>query len=808
MLKINPMKRIITIGLIVFLGALFSLSCSKPNKQKNTIQQTIETPVMQMAEAPANSPAPQGEASAPVEKRSTNSDGTVKTPDQPATSSMPASTKLLKTSTNIEVLIDASGSMNAPIGQITKMEAVKNALKESLSAPTMPEALSRKIAIRSYGSATPAEKNDCHDTKLDLPMEKLNAEALNSALDKIVPQGTSPIAFAIEDSYNDFGTITDTVDNQLILITDSLDSCNGDILAAVTRINTNKKVIVDIIGFDIDQTAQDYLKKVAEAGSGTFYLARNATELSSVIDQAISANLPYNLRVKAMSGASPVPSLITIYRANTQSIVERSESTGIKFFKLTPGSYDVRIEYTDSIEKTKPSKIIKGVDVTSSSKAEQVVHFDLGALNITALNQNGKEVTANFYIRRSGAEDIIGRLMAVPSPQLIYLSPGTYDIDAETAEEGTATLTSQIKGLEVKDGETIEQTLKFQTGQMNLKAQNISKQPVPISYRITKPGSVEIVASGTGPVEGLVIDLPPGKYDVYVAWLDPNIQGSPEVKLSDVTIKGGETLEQLATIVTGTLKLSGKDSQGKFVHTEFSIKKADEQAEMAKVSSDESPVEIFMAPGSYSVTATNTTSKVIPPPNLMWENVNIKEGETLAKEAVFKLGMMKLIGKNAKQQVETTTFTIYRSGTDDAIVSETSERDWIIFSLTPALYDVKAEETNAKTDPKPSVWFHDIEIKEGVTISNEAVFTSGKLKLICIGKNNTLLTCEFNVFSYGADTPLFAGETGEDWREFDIPPGKYYMEAGWHDPKEEQLLKKWINIDVGENEIVEEVIRY
>jgi len=763
----------------------------------------IETPVMQMAEAPVNAPTLQEKSAGAPQAAEQN-----KTPSEPQPPSVPASPTILKTASNIEIVIDASGSMGTPVGQTTKMEALITAVKESLSAPLMPEAAGRKIALRVFGGSSPTENNDCHDTKLLMPLEKLNTEKLDAALKDISPKGTSPIAFTLEDINNDFKEVTDNIDNQVILITDSIDSCNGDINAAVTRLHSGKKAIIDIIGFDVDQNAQDILKAAAKLGSGTFYLARNVSELSSSIEQAISSNLPYNLRVKVMSGASPIPAIITIYRANTQSIVERAESSGIKFLKLSPGSYDIRVDYATSLEKTKPSKIVKGVEVGATSKTEQIIHFDLGAINITAVNQNGKETTSNFYIRKSGSDDIIGSLLAVPSPQVIFLTPGKYDIDAETAEEGTATLTAQVKDVEVKDGETIEQTLKFQTGQLSLKAQNISKQTVPISYRITKPGSPEVIASGSGPMEGMVIDLAPGKYDVYVAWVDPNIQGSPEVKLSDITISGGETLEQLATIVTGTLKLSGKDSAGKLIHTEFSIKKAGDPAEIAKAVSETAPIEIFVAPGSYDVTALDTTSKVVPAPSILWENVVLKEGETVAKEAEFKLGTWKAIGKNAKQQMMTTTFTIYRGGTDEPLVTETSERDWITFNLTPGIYDAKAEDTEAKSEPKPSVWFHDVEIKQGETVTSEAVFTSGKLKLLCMGTNNTPLICEFNLFSYGSDTALFSGVTTSEWQEFDIPPGKYYMEAGWHDPKEEQFLKKWLNISVNENEIVEEILRF
>ncbi len=754
---------------------------------------------MQMAEAPAQPALPTEQKSEPEKSSEVKSE----------ISAVPATLNIIKTSVNTEIIIDASGSMNGPVGQTTKIEAIKSALKDILSTPLPPEITNRKIAIRTFGSQHPSEENNCSDTVLNLKMDKHNAETILSSFDKITPQGTAPLAFTLENSYNDFTESGETVDNLIILITDGKESCKGDPKAAVERLHRSRsQVIVDVIGFDVDQETQEELKAIAKAGDGTFYLARSDVELATTLDQAISSNLPYNLRVRAASGASPLSSLITVYRANTQSVVERTESPGIKFFKLAAGSYDILVEYRGSIEATKPSKIIKGVEVTATSKAEQIVQFDLGNINLTALDQNGKESLANFYIRKSESDQIIGRLMGAASHQTVHLTPGIYDIDVETADSGVPLLTASVKDVEVKAGETLEQVLKFQTGKLALKGQNVGKQPIPISYKVTKPGSSEAITNGEGPLEGVTFDLAPGTYDVYVAWKDPKIQGSPETMLPKLTINGGETLEQLATIIAGSIKLSGKDSSGKFAHTEFSIKKSGGIEEFVKAVSDNAPIEVFVAPGSYDIIATDTTSKVIPPPSIAWDSITVKEGAAQNLEANFKLGAVKLIGKNAKEQTIPATFTVYRAGTDEPLVVEQSERDWVLFNLTPTIYDIKAEDSKARSEPKPAIWFHDIEIKEGVTLSNEAIFTSGKLKLICRGKNNAILACEFNVFSYGSDTALFSGETADEWREFDIPPGKYYMETGWHDPKEEQFVKKWINVEIGENQIVEEILRF
>ena len=516
MVKVRVMKSR-WLPILLSFSLLFMFSCKKPASKKIPVQQTIETPVMEMSDKPSI-PTPEELAAAknvtapPEQQNQAPSDNQADSAKPPqGVQVVPTTQTMLKNSVNVEIIIDASGSMNSPIGTTTKIEAVKSALKDIFSTPLPPDVTQRKVAIRSFGSKSTSDKNDCNDTSLDFKMDKLDFEKFSKALSSITPQGISPVAFALEESFKDFTESGDTSDNLIVLISDGWDSCNSDPLAAADRLKKgNSKVIIDVIGFDVDQSSQESLKKLAQSTDGHFFLARSDVELSSALDQSISANLPYNLRVKVLSGESPLPSIITIYRANTQVVVERTEANGLKFFKLTPGSYDILVEYKESIEASKPSKMIKDVAVLTTSKAEQIVKFDLGSMNLNAINEKGDLTTANFYIRKGGSEEIWGRLMSVQSPQLVHLSPGLYDVDAETVDPGSAALTAQTKGIEVKLNETTEQTLKFQTGKLLLKALNIAKQPIPIAYRITKPESQDVIASGEGTIDGVTVDLPPG----------------------------------------------------------------------------------------------------------------------------------------------------------------------------------------------------------------------------------------------------------------------------------------------------------
>ena len=172
------------------------------------------------------------------------------------------------------------------------------------------------------------------------------------------------------------------------------------------------------------------------------------------------------------------------------------------------------------------------------------------------------------------------------------------------------------------------------------------------------------------------------------------------------------------------------------------------------------------------------------------------------------LGTLRLLGRNAKESPIRTQFTIYRAASDELVTKAPPSSDWMVFDLAPGRYDALAVDMSGNAESRPMIWIRDIKVDDGKTVSHEAIFTAGKLKVIGRGPNNRIITCTFKVFRYGSDRELINGATGDDWEIFEIEPGKYYIEASWHDEEQSVTLKKWINIGIGENEIVELVIRF
>ena len=131
---------------------------------------------------------------------------------------IPAKTRLL-------FVLDASGSMLAPWEESNRMDAAKRLLAYMVDSLKVNPKV--ELALRAYGHQSARQKNDCEDTKLEVPFAAGNHEKIISALQAIQPKGNTPLAYSLEQAANDFPQ-NDQYRNIVILITDGIESCGGD----------------------------------------------------------------------------------------------------------------------------------------------------------------------------------------------------------------------------------------------------------------------------------------------------------------------------------------------------------------------------------------------------------------------------------------------------------------------------------------------------------------------------------------------------------------------------------------------------
>jgi len=130
-----------------------------------------------------------------------------------------------KPMTRILFLFDASQSMYGKWQSDTKFEIASRLFVNILDS--LKNVKNLEIALRVYGHQKQFPPQDCNDTKLEVPFAPDNIGRIKHVLKTIVPKGTTPIAFSLEQSANDFPPC-DRCRNIIILITDGLEECNGD----------------------------------------------------------------------------------------------------------------------------------------------------------------------------------------------------------------------------------------------------------------------------------------------------------------------------------------------------------------------------------------------------------------------------------------------------------------------------------------------------------------------------------------------------------------------------------------------------
>jgi Ca-activated chloride channel family protein len=198
-----------------------------------------------------------------------------------------SSAQQAKPLTRIEFVFDASFSMFGQWQSGMKMDIAKKMLTEFLDSMKVINNL--EIAFRCYGHQVPLRpERSCTDTKLEVPFNpdtKANIIAIKNRLKTIVPKGTTPIAYTLEQCGGDFPVASNSnIRNIIILITDGIEECDGD-PCAVSLALQKKGIMLKpfVIGIGMDQS---YINSFGCIGK--FYDASTEASFKNILNIVIS----------------------------------------------------------------------------------------------------------------------------------------------------------------------------------------------------------------------------------------------------------------------------------------------------------------------------------------------------------------------------------------------------------------------------------------------------------------------------------------------------------------------------------------
>lgn len=177
----------------------------------------------------------------------------------------------------VTLVFDASNSMWAQIDGRARIEIAKEILGDALE--WLPPDLD--LGLRVYGHQHAREQHDCKDSELLVPLGSESRASIRDAIASFKPRGQTPLGYSIEQVARDFGDFDG--ERAVVLVTDGVESCGGDPVAAARALQANGPVPVHVIGFALADEAGDSLRAIAEASGGRFIAASSAEELRAAL---------------------------------------------------------------------------------------------------------------------------------------------------------------------------------------------------------------------------------------------------------------------------------------------------------------------------------------------------------------------------------------------------------------------------------------------------------------------------------------------------------------------------------------------
>jgi len=188
-----------------------------------------------------------------------------------------------KAAKNVEIILDASNSMWGQIQGEAKIAIAKRVLEQIITG--LPDEMN--VGLRLYGHRYGLnDRRACQDTELKVPIGRINKAHLVDIINTVQPKGKTPLVYSVLQAGNDF---QDMKSASIILITDGIESCDGDINAIAPALKElGIELRVHIVGFDIKEAeARKELKSIANSTEGTYLDAEDSQELFSSLQQTL-----------------------------------------------------------------------------------------------------------------------------------------------------------------------------------------------------------------------------------------------------------------------------------------------------------------------------------------------------------------------------------------------------------------------------------------------------------------------------------------------------------------------------------------
>ncbi|MGE8207123.1 vWA domain-containing protein [Heyndrickxia sp. NPDC080065] len=183
---------------------------------------------------------------------------------------------------NVEIILDASGSMANRIGSKTRMDLAKEAIKNFTAS--LPK--NANVGLRVYGHKGSGSDQDkemsCKANELVYPLQPFNDSNFSQSLNKFNPAGWTAMAESLKLAQKDLAKFKGKQNRNIIyLVSDGIETCNGDPIAASKSLKASSiNPVIHIVGFDVPGSEEKQLMDMAKAAGGTYANVKNQQQLN------------------------------------------------------------------------------------------------------------------------------------------------------------------------------------------------------------------------------------------------------------------------------------------------------------------------------------------------------------------------------------------------------------------------------------------------------------------------------------------------------------------------------------------------
>jgi Ca-activated chloride channel homolog len=327
------------------------------------------------------------------------------------------------TITRLLFVLDASRSMTGKWQGESKYSIARTIMSQILDSIKNIDNV--QVALRVYGHTKNFPPQNCNDTRLEVPFEENNTDKIKFRLKQLSPKGTSPIASSLLKTRDDF-TPCKNCRNIVILITDGIEECGGDICevsAALQKEGIFLKPFIIGIGHDTHK---------AYDCAGQYFNAANKEQFSKALKIIITKVLSKtSLQVNLLDQYNrPTVSNVNMTFTNKNSdeieynLVHTLNSKGFPD-TLNP---DHLINY-EIVINTIPPRILDSVTLVEGKHTTVSTYCPQGSLLVKLMGHSKSDFKPAIVVYEKNNQELINTQYLTES--INYIA-GEYDLKVLT----------------------------------------------------------------------------------------------------------------------------------------------------------------------------------------------------------------------------------------------------------------------------------------------------------------------------------------------------------------------------------------